>query len=309
MVSFAQRLVNLRARVMEKPLIATVTHQPTLRVVSGIYARVAYMTHSDMRFTPARLGTVPALWCDQGKPRYPGVILYLHGGAYTVGGAASHKHLAARLAGVSGLRGLLVDYRRAPEHPFPAAPDDALTAYRALLEQGYSGDQIVLAGDSAGGGLAYGLLTQILREGLPKPRCIVAISPWVDLTLSGESFESNRRSELMLPASWLRRARGLYLGLTLPTNPLASPLFGDVTGAPPSLIMVGSGEILRDDSRRMAAHLRDAGAEVELFEQPDVPHIWPTHLGRSPEADAAIDRIGAFVRRAFNAGRGSTRPE
>ncbi len=305
MVSFSQRVINARARYLEKPLIASVTSQQLLRRVLGIYARIAYKTHSDMRFTPTRLGiggaSVPAMWCDQGTPHFDGVILYLHGGAYTVGGAGSHKHLAARLAGVCGVRGVLPEYRLAPEHPFPAALEDALIAYRTLLEKGYRGDQVVLAGDSAGGGLAYALLAIILRDGLPAPQSVVALSPWVDMEFSGASFADNRRAELMLPVSWPERARRMYLAGADPANPLVSPVHADFTGAPPSLILVGGGELLRDDSRRMADRLRACGAEAKVIEKPDVPHIWPIHLGRSPEADAAIDQIAAFVRSQFNA--------
>ncbi|UTD56371.1 MULTISPECIES: alpha/beta hydrolase [unclassified Halomonas] len=305
MVSLAQRVVNFRARYLEKPLVACVRSQPLLRRASGLYARFAYKTYSDMQFTPTNLwaagASVPALWCDQGTPRFDGVILYLHGGAFTVGGAATHKHLAARLAGVCGLRAILPEYRLAPEHPFPAALDDTLTAYRALLDRGYDGDQIVLAGDSAGAGLVYSSLQHILSKGLPRPRCVVAISPFVDMELSGESFTTNRKSELMLPMSWIKRAGKMYLAGTDPADPRVSPLRGEFEGAPPSLILVGAGEVLRDDSHRMVDRLREAGATAELFEQPDVPHIWPTNLGRSPEADAAIDRIAAFVRLHFNA--------
>lgn len=305
MVSCAQTLVNARARYLEKPLLAAMIHQPTLRAVSGLYARLAYWTRADMQTTPTRLGagqdSVPALWCDAGARVFDGVILYLHGGAYTVGGAASHAHLAAHLAGICGMRALLVNYRLAPEHPFPAAPQDALTAYRALLAKGYRGDQIVIAGDSAGGGLAYALLHQLLRDAMPAPRCLVAISPWVDLEFRGASITDNRRSERMLPLSWLRRAQRLYLAGADPSDPLASPLHGTFAGAPPSLILVGAEEILRDDSRRMAARLRAAGAEACLIEQPGVPHIWPTHIGHAPEAGAALDRIAAFIRSHFNA--------
>lgn len=307
MVSFAQRIVNFRVRYLEKPLIACVINQPVLRFVSGIYGRIAYKTHSDMRFLATRLGhnsaVVPALWCDQGQPHNCGVILYLHGGAYTAGGAVSHKHLAARLAGVCGLRAILPEYRLAPEHPFPAALDDATIAYHALLEKGYRGDQIVLVGDSAGGGLGYGLLLHLLQNQLPLPRCVVALSPWVDMEHKGASFQDNKRAEMMLPHSWLKRAKRMYLNGLDPACPSVSPINGDFTGAPPSLILVGGEEILRDDARSMAGHLRACGADASLIEQADVPHIWPVHLGRSPEADAAIDDIARFVRTEFNTSR------
>lgn len=304
MVSFAQRILNFRIRYMEKPLIACVVNQPLLRFVSGIYSKIAYKIHSDMQFSDTRLGhdlsVVPALWCDQGKPHNDGVILYLHGGAYTVGGAASHKHLAARLAGVCGLRAVLPEYRLAPEHPFPAALDDAIVAYHALLAKGYRGDQIVLAGDSAGGGLGYALVLHILQNQLPAPRCVVAISPLVDMENKGASFQDNKRAEMMLPHSWLNRAKRMYLNGLDPATPSVSPINGDFTGAPPSLILVGGEEILLDDARSMAVHLRACGADAKLIVQPDVPHIWPTHFGQSPEADAAIDDIARFVRTQFN---------
>ncbi|MDP2582251.1 alpha/beta hydrolase fold domain-containing protein [Shimia thalassica] len=304
MVSFAQRIVNVRVRYLEKPLIACVANQPLLRFVSGIYGRIAYKTHSDMQFSATRLGhksaVVPALWCDQGRPHNDGVILYLHGGAYTAGGAASHKHLAARLAGVCSLRAVLPEYRLAPEHPFPAALEDAITSYHALLEKGYRGDQIVLAGDSAGGGLGYALLLHLLQNQLPLPRCVVALSPLVDMEHKGASFQNNKRAEMMLPHSWLKRAKRMYLNGLDPASSSVSPINGDFTGAPPSLILVGGEEILLDDARGMAAHLHTCGADATLIEQADVPHIWPTHFDHSPEADAAIDDIARFVRTQFN---------
>ncbi|MFY0681167.1 MAG: alpha/beta hydrolase [Thalassovita sp.] len=304
MVSIAQRIVNARVRYLEKPLIACVSNQPLLRFVSGMYGRIAYKTHSDMRFLATRLAHntvgVPALWCDQGQSHFEGVILYLHGGAYTVGGAGSHKHLAARLAGVCGVRAILPQYRLAPENPFPAALEDAVTAYHALLAKGYGGDQIVLAGDSAGGGLSYALLLHLLQSKLPLPRCVVALSPLVDMEHKGASFLANKRAEMMLPHSWLKRAKRMYLNGLDPASPSVSPINGNFTGAPPSLILVGGEEILRDDARGMVAHLEACGAEATLIEQADVPHIWPIHFGRSPEADAAIDDIARFVRTQFN---------
>lgn len=304
MVSIAQRIVNVCARYLEKPLLACVANQPLLRFVSGIYGRIVYRVHSDMRFSAERLrhnsADVPALWCDQGQQYYEGVILYLHGGAYTVGGAASHKHLAARLAGVCGLRAVLPEYRLAPEHPFPAAFDDAVVAYHALLEKGYRADQIVLVGDSAGGGLGYALLLHLLQNQLPLPRCVVALSPWADMEHKGASFQDNKRAEMMLPHSWLERAKWMYLNGLDPASPFVSPINGDFTEAPPSLILVGAEEILRDDARGIAVRLRACGADATLIERADVPHIWPIHFGRSPEADAAIDDIAHFVRTQFN---------
>ena len=305
MVSLRQRLWNGFARSVERPLIALVTSQPLLRRVSALHAALTHLRTPDMRFRSTRLGaggrSVPALWCSRGgRAPQEAVILYLHGGAYTVGGAASHKHWVAQLGAACGCRAALIDYRLAPEHPFPAALDDAETAYRALLAPALGHGRVVVMGDSAGGGLAFALLARIQAAGLPAPEAIVAFSPWVDLTLSGSSMQQH--DGMMLPASWLRRAARMYAGAAGTAHPGVSPLFQSYASPPPpTLVFCGDREMLRDDTRRMADKLRAAGAQVQVDMPAGVGHIWPVHAGRSQEADRANDRAAAFVRTALSA--------
>lgn len=303
MVSRKQRFWNGVARYVEKPMLALISNQAFLRSSGRFYTPLAYRCTSDMEFTGTRLGGVPALWCDRGDAGMDAVILYLHGGAYTVGGADTHKQWVAALAGIAGCRGLLVDYRLAPEHPFPAACEDALTAYRALLDKGWRADQIVLAGDSAGGGLALSLLARLPGEGLPNPLCLVTFSPLTDLTLTAPSIQRNQRSEHMLPLAWLKRTGVMYCGDTPADHPMISPLYAEFTNPPPVMIQCGRGEILADDSLRMAEHLRAAGGDVTLRMVEDVAHVWPIHAGQTPEADQANDLAGAFIRKLLNARR------
>lgn len=294
-MSGAQDFWNLFARWAEKPLLAAIPNQPLLRRVAGLHARLFYRRRRDMRFRPEALGGVPCVRCDRGGDDGQGVLLYLHGGAYTLGGPGSHRHWVAELAHLAGLSGVLVDYRLAPEHPFPAALDDALAAYRAVLAS-TPATRIALAGDSAGGGLAFALLSRLAVEGLPAPAAVLAFSPWTDLTLSSPSIRQNRRSEMMLPLAWLKRGARAYAGSTPPEDPGVSPVFATFTAPPPTLIMVGAGEVLRDDSRRVAERLRAGGGQVTLEEVTGVGHDWPIHLGLSPEADAANARAAAFLR-------------
>lgn len=305
MVSVRQRFWNGFSRVMEKPLLGLISNQKMLRVVAGIHAWTFYRRTSDMRFLPTRIGSnghyVPALWCDRGEPALGGVILYFHGGAYTVGGPGSHKHWLATLASISGMRGLMVDYRLAPEHPFPAALDDAMSAYQGLLDHGYAPDQIVIAGDSAGAGLAFSLLAKNQAHGLANPLGVVAFSPWADLRMTAASITGNAASEMMLPLRWLKRAAPMYAGAAGVSDPGVSPVLADYAAdTPPCLIMVGAGEILANDARAMADRLRGAGADVTHIATSDVGHIWPIRAGLTPEADAANDLAGAFMRRLWN---------
>jgi monoterpene epsilon-lactone hydrolase len=250
---------------------------------------------------PRHVGMIDALWASRGRPDRRKVILYLHGGAYLAGSPRTHRHLAAVLAGSAGVRAVLPDYRLAPESPFPAAVEDALASFRHLLDAGYAASEVAFAGDSAGGGLCFAASLAAAEAGLPQPACIVAFSPWVDLTGQAESHRRNAARDVMLPARRLDEVVDYYVDPADRTNPKASPLFGDWTAPPPTLIMASRSEILADDATRMAERLRSCGGDVQLEMWRNLPHAWPIFTGRLAEADQALSGAGAFIARHLEA--------
>jgi acetyl esterase/lipase len=235
-------------------------------------------------------------------PADPGrVILYFHGGGYVAGSAFTHREMLGRLAKLTSLRIVAPDYRLAPEHPLPLALEDAVTAWERLLAQGHRAGDIVLAGDSAGGGLALSLLAVLCGRGTA-PGAVVVFSPWTDLTGSGASITENAEVDPIFPGERLPDLAGFTLGDVPPEDPRISPLFADFPGAPPVLIQVGLTEILRDDSRRMADRLRSFGAEVALETWPDTPHVWQM-FGFLPETRAALGSAARFLQLVFTARR------
>ena len=249
-------------------------------------------------FTPDRLGSVPALWTAQPDPAEP-VVLYFHGGGYVMGSARTHAALAAYLTRRTGFQTCLPEYRLAPEHPFPAAFEDAVNAWTSLIVRGHDPARIVLGGDSAGGGLALALLAHLCASGSPRPACVFAFSPFTDLTLSGGSIRSNAASEILLPVHRLEQLRARVLQGAAANDPRISPLFGTFKDAPPVLIQVARSEILLDDSRRMAAHMRGFGTDVTLQEWGNLPHVWQYFHGWLPEARKALGDCAAFIRQQF----------
>ena len=223
-------------------------------------------------------------------------ILYLHGGAYVAGSPPLYRDFTWRIAKRARARVLCVDYRLAPEFPFPAAVDDAANVYRWLLEDGLEPRCIAIAGDSAGGGLAFATLLKMRDEGMPMPAAVVALSPWTDLVLTGTSRRFNAETDSIMNLGVARRFADYYLAGADPRTPYASPLYGDLAGLPPSLIQVGSDEAQLDDSVRMADKLRAAGCEVELEIWPRMPHVFQLFAKLLPEARQAIERIGSFLR-------------
>ena len=224
-----------------------------------------------------------------------GTLLYLHGGAFIFGAAKTHRRLVAKLATDSDLTAYSVDYRLAPEHRFPAAIDDALTAYKALLGRGIPAGKITIAGDSAGGALTLSLLHRILAESLPQPRNIIVFSPLTDQTMASASLADNAKTEVMLPVERMAEIRNLYITEGF-HNPLASPLFGEFKGAPPVFLSVSTSEILRDDGLAMAAKLRQSGVETTVDIGENLPHVWPFFHGILPEANATLARVQAFLK-------------
>jgi epsilon-lactone hydrolase len=222
-------------------------------------------------------------------------ILFLHGGGYAAGSPALYRHVTWRFAEAAGARVLVPDYRLAPEHPFPAALDDSLAVWRTCVASGVDPRRCAFIGDSAGGGLALGLALRLRDEGEPLPGAIVAISPWTDLAITGASCRSEA-SDPMLSAGDLAPFAAQYLAGADARTPYASPLYGEPEGLPPTLIQVGSDEILLDDSVRMDQRMRSAGCDVTLEVWPRMPHVWHAFAPFLPEAGEAIAHMGAFIR-------------
>ncbi len=227
------------------------------------------------------------------------VILYLHGGGYVCGKTRTYFNMCSRLARELNAEVLLPAYRLAPEHPFPAAIDDAVASYEWLLKQGWRSDQITIAGDSAGGGLSLGTLLALRDNGRPMPRCAVLISPYADVHVSAASIRGNDATDFMLGASMLEVGRNVYAQTPLDAaHPYASPALGDYTGLPPLFITVCDHECLRDDAYAVEAKALAAGVPVTLLSRPDLMHVWPIFAPLLPEAREDLTRIANFIRGA-----------
>lgn len=222
------------------------------------------------------------------------VVVYVHGGGYCIGSLTSHRPMLTHLAAATGGRVLAVDYRLAPEHPFPAALDDAVAAYRHVIVE-HDPSTVVVAGDSAGGGLTVATLIALRDAGDLLPAAGVCLSPWADLTQSGATITSNADVDPMVRADDLDRWAAAYAGATDRARPAISPLFGDLGGLPPLHIEVGTAEVLLDDARRLASRARDHGVDVTMFEGEDLVHVWHFYAGIVPEADDGIRRVADFV--------------
>lgn len=248
------------------------------------------------------LGGRPALELDPAAAAGRGRLLYLHGGGYVIGSPDTHAGMVGELARRAGLRAVSVDYRLAPEHPFPAAVDDGLAAYRELLATGTDPQDLVLAGDSAGGGLAVATLLAARDAGLPQPAAAAVFSPWADLTLAGGSIRSKEGADPLFTEADVRAYADLYLGAGDRAHPLASPVFADLTGLPPLLVQAGANEVLLDDAVRLAGRAGADDVEVTLEIGPGLPHVFQHHYGRLDEADAALDRTARFLTAHLRAG-------
>ncbi len=251
----------------------------------AVGARVEFVPHAFAQFQ--------ACWIlPQGYDPRHGALLYLHGGGYTAGSIEYAVGFGSVLAAATGCRVFAAGYRLAPEHPFPAALEDALAAYRHLIDSGLAPGEIALCGESAGGGLCFALTRKLKDLGLPLPRAIVAISPWVDLTLSGPSCRANRRSDPSLRYDTLASYARMYAGDDL-KNPLVSPLFGDVSGFPPTLLFAGEDELLLDDAVSMAHALTSTGVPCTLYTERGMWHVYVLYGVR--EARQALKRIVQFL--------------
>lgn len=236
----------------------------------------------------AQVLTPPA--CDADR-----ALLYLHGGGYVFGSLRSHAGMVAEVARAARCRVLQLDYRRAPEHPFPAAVEDATAAYQWLLRQGLAPGRIAIAGDSAGGGLTLAMLVAARAQGLPLAGAAVCLSPWVDLEATGESYRTRESMDPLVQRKVVDEVTRLYLNGEDPRVPTASPIHADLTGFPPLLIQVGEREILFSDSEALAKKAQALGVDVTFEEWPGMVHVWHLHYPRLTSGREAIERIGRFV--------------
>ena len=238
---------------------------------------------------------VPAEWIWAPESEDSRGILYLHGGGYLFGSARTHRVMLAHMARAAKARVLALDYRLAPEIPFPAPVEDSVSAYRWLLAEGISAKKMVIGGDSAGGGLAVAALVALRAVGEPMPAAGVCISAWTDMESTGQSHTTNAESDPSVSKERLLKIAKVYLDGKEPTAPLASPIHADLTGLPPLLLQVGSIEVLLDDSTLLKSRAKAAGVSVEMEVWDDMPHVWHHYAPILPEARKAIGRIGEFV--------------
>ncbi len=264
------------------------------RIARRILHPGPYKVPSAVHISPALLGGVPGERLEGPAPDNT-VLLYLHGGGYFACSAETHRSVTVYFA-LQGFRVFAPDYRLAPENQFPAAVDDAVAVYRSLLSAGHTSERIVVAGESAGGGLTLALMLALRSAGIPLPAAAAVFSPWTDLAATGDSIRTNTDRCAMFSGSDIAPSALYYLGDSDPRNPLASPLYADFAGFPPLLIHVGGDEVLRDDSTRLAERARAAGVSVQLKIWPVVPHAWQLAPHLIPEARQSLRESVAFLR-------------
>ena len=242
---------------------------------------------------------IPAEWVQTPNSDPDKRLLYLHGGGYVIGSLDTHRDLVARIAAATGYAALFLDYRLAPEHPYPAAVDDAVVALRWMHDNGPDGpkpaSKTLVAGDSAGGGLTLATLVQARDTGIPLPDAAVTLSAWSDMAVTGETLQTRKDVDPMIGEAGLKRMAELYLGGAPAETPLASPVHAELGGLPPLLMQVGDHEIILADTTRVAERARAAGVDVTLEEWPEMVHVWQQFAGMLPEGQQAIDRIGEWV--------------
>ncbi len=295
MSSYQAAAFKLVLRILKKRMFTNTDHVALRRMVNNSSRRMP-KPPADIDFRSERIEGIPCLWVKAMGAEPEKLILYLHGGGYIFCSAhTTHKDILWRLSVASKCRVIAPDYRLAPEHPYPAALEDSIKVYRWLLDQGYKPENIVIVGDSAGGGLTYGTVLKIRDLGLPLPAATVGMSPWTDLAVTGESVITNLKRYALIPGDGLPEGAQYYLAGASTRDPYASPLYGDPTGLPPTLIQVSKDEVLLDDSRRLAAKYRAAGVPCELELWDGMPHVWQTLAMFIPEGKTAINRIGSFI--------------
>ena len=255
----------------------------------------AYALAEDVEYEPVDSGGVPAEWISTPGAADDRIVLYLHGGAFSVGSINTHRNAISRISRASGARALGINYRLAPENPFPAGLQDCVTAYRWLLSNGADPAKTAIAGDSAGGCLTLATLLSVRDAGEPLPAAAVCFSPWVDLETIGESMTTKANIDPFLDRNGLMVQAKMYIGDGDRRNPLAAPLYADLRGLPPLLIHVGSAEVLMDDSTRIAENARAAGVDVTLEVWDDMIHVWQLFAPILAEGQQSLEGAGKFI--------------
>ena len=272
--------------------------RPTVQETRANFEQMGalFSVAADVKCEPVNAGGVKAEWVTAPGADAGRAVLYLHGGGYVIGSINTHRDLAGRISRAAKARVLIIDYRLAPEHPFPAAVDDAVAAYRWMLASGLKASRIAVAGDSAGGGLTVAALVAIRDAKLASPGAGVCLSPWVDLEGLGDSMKTKAAVDPIVQKEALVEMAAHYLAGQNPRSPLAAPLYAELAGLPPILIQVGTAETLLDDATRLAERARKAGVKVTLEPWENMIHVWQIFAAMLDEAQQAIDKIGEFVR-------------
>lgn len=292
-MSIRAKLIGGVIRRLMKKRMATFTDADEVR---GLANTPSPKVPGDITVEAIDIDGVGAEWVVAPQGNAQQAMLYLHGGGYVFGGLDSHRDIAWRLAQETGRRVLLLDYRLAPEHRFPAPVDDAFAAFGWLVRQGYDPQDLVVAGDSAGGGLALALALKLKDERTQLPAALVLLSPWADLTLSGATIDANDHTDVMLSRGAVQKFADIYLNEQDASHPYASPVFGDLSGLPRTYVIVGSGEVLRSDSERVVDAINAAGGQAALTVWPDMMHVFPIMARLIPEGKTAIKEIGDFLK-------------
>lgn len=289
-----QRVINLLKQFQE-----SLKGKQSVEAIRNGLDQMAAMTKlpKDVKCEPIDAGGVPAEWISTPNVKKNHVILYLHGGGWIAGSINTHRGLVARISRSSKARVLIIDYRLAPEHPFPAGLEDCIIAYKWLLSKGIKPENIVIAGDSAGGNLTLASLIKLRDEGIKLPVAAVCISPGTDTTFSSESLKTKAEIDPFLSPEGMELMRKEYIKDKDQKNPLVSPLYADLQGLPPLLIHVGSSEILLDDSVRFAESAREAGIDVTLEIWEDMIHVFHAFAEWAPESKQAIEKIAEFIQK------------
>ena len=285
----------LRAKILSRPVITDLAERRKATDERGL----AYGRAADVTVEKVSANGVAAEWTATPGAARDAAILYAHGGGYLFGSLDSHRHMVAELGRAANCVALAMNYRLAPEHPFPAPVEDALAGYRFLLAQGFKPERIAIAGDSAGGGLVVAAMVAIREAGLPQPGAGWCLSPWIDMEALGASMETRAAADPMVQKAGILEIAKAYLAGADPRSPLAAPLYADLAGIAPLLIQVGAAETLLDDAIRLAQKAGAADVRVDLQVWPEMVHVWPLFWPELKAGRRALDEAGAWIGRTL----------